>query len=195
MHIGHDIVSLTENNISPSIRHGKKVLHPKELHHWERENFSLSFYWSCWAIKEATYKLNMKIDLFDDLIFPQFNSFLHLSYSSQKYIDYSIKYQGQDIFIRLIQDESYLQAFASTQKLSVENFHFSVKRISNQDQSNIVRSLILAHIPESSIHFEDWKQRANIPFLYINGKKSNQHDISMSHDGDFASSCILERQQ
>ena len=195
MHIGHDIVSLAENNISPTIRHGEKILHPKELHYWQKENFSSLFYWSCWAIKESIYKLNMKVNLVDDLIFPQFNSSLHLCYSSRKYIDYSLKYQGQNIFIRLIQDESYLQAFASTQKLSMENFHLSVERIASKDQSHTVRSLILAHIPESSIEYENWKKRVNIPFLYINGKKSTNHDISMSHDGDFASSCVLERQE
>lgn len=189
--VGHDLVSFKENSIPPSIRHGQKIMHPKEFQFWQKSSFCPFFYWQCWSLKESLYKLNMKLGYAEKLIFTQLYTALDQFFSKTKKSTYTHKALGLYLYISVEVTTEYIQTFATN------DLHFRKMKIfisdqcNNLNQKSVVRNLVTKNIKSSSLIFESWNNRASFPTLLIEGKKREDLDVSLSHDGNFASACIL----
>ena len=190
--IGHDLVCLKSNLSLTSKRHGKIVLHSKEMKHWQSIDCCPKYYWICWSLKESLYKLNMKLRSINPLLFTSIDTGLRSAPPYNNYIEYKINFLGDQTYILIQNFKDYILTAASNEKLHNNLSIFTKTNVPVDKQSEQVRNLITSSIRDSSIEFESWNNRANFPILKVNGKVINHMDISFSHDGDKISACYLK---
>jgi phosphopantetheinyl transferase (holo-ACP synthase) len=192
--VGHDLVDLSANSTPITLRHIRKVLHLNEISFWESLNCSPLYYWHCWAIKEAIYKLNSKMNLLEPFIFPWFDTCSSLNFSASEVYEYQVSIKNIPIYLKIENQVDYVQAIASNYPIS-DNVDIVTKKSSDsENQSIIVRQIVRDFFPDDeSIELDNLNHldRIGPPVLLRQGNIDPNIDISLSHDGQYVSACIV----
>jgi phosphopantetheinyl transferase (holo-ACP synthase) len=164
----------------------------EEFVFWEKNHFDSNFYWTCWAVKESLYKLNMKLNGPFSSIFTQMPSQLNLHYQMNSIFSYSIKIKEEFYYVKVTKMKKYILAISSSIPILNNLNHLLAVNATSDSQSKLIRDLVNQNYPNKVLGFKNWKNRAKYPVFQFEGKDCDNLDISLSHDGCYVSACILK---
>jgi len=221
--IGNDIVDLTTSDAlfkSQNKRFVNRVLHKSEVSDLLNQNNVKDqdlYLWSCWAAKEAVYKVIKKLK--PEVIFSHSN-FVVCTINLDELIDkktikgflnydeklYPVIWELGSDFIHCVafnhdNDKSYMSWKVKRSCDLLSNFKFSTKEALSihSVESKLVRFLAKDMLINNGIKNAEVirdpieNDRYCPPYISQNNKVLKNMDITMSHDGQFVSCGIIER--
>lgn len=211
--IGNDIVDLTTAdaiNFPKSLRFVKRVLAEEELQFFKLHGSPVTLFWIHWSAKEAVYKVVKKIA--PDSVFSHQAYVLTLDkltdesgYGLVTYLDqkYKVAFTFTDKLVHCIAtpiDASghIISEVKMMDKISRRDHAFSNQELTSvhSGESFLVRCLLKNMLKditgnEYQIYRRPLQKKYGPPEVWMEGKKCDSLDISMSHDGDYCAGLIL----
>lgn len=211
--IGNDIVDLTTSdaiNFSASLRFVKRVLTEEEYNYYILNGSSPTLFWIHWAAKESVFKIVKKIS--SDVNFSHQAFQLNLEYLSDESGHGVVTYKSNKYQVAFSISEKLVHCIACPEVVTghIVSEVKALDKISRVESSFSNRELHSVHSGESflvrcllknmlkDITGKDYEilrqplpKNYGPPEVWLEGKRCESIDISMSHDGDYCAGLVL----
>jgi len=192
--IGNDIVSLNcpENQISFSNNaYLQKAFTTNELLEINscKINYLPQIYWTC---KESAYKILVKKGLTKQFSPALYSVDLeYISENNLSVINSKIQYKDQIVFAQTAIQPNYIHTIAADEQSALSAIKSNViKYVGSAEMYDALIVDFAQYFGIDATFLQIEKDKNQAPFL-INGKLKTRHEISFSHDGEFAAFVFL----
>jgi len=178
----------------------KKILTDAEIEFVKNAERSDEALWSLWASKETAYKVINKT--YPDTSFTPRRWQVVFNKFKSEYAEGKVEIAGKDgIFIRLFSNSDYIHCIGTDKPEELDNIISGIAVLPEKEKNPslfsrlcLIKSLTKHYLLDfHQIKIKRIKEKGELqpPRAYIDGRKTEDIDISLSHDGRFIAYAFL----